>query len=240
MNLYETIQEDGYDIKIYIDENPESPRQWDNFGKMICFHNRYTLGDEHKYSDPEEFLMEIAGLSEEQAQKLYYKANESHNDYIDLLIQKASKSNVILPLYLYDHSGISMSCSDTYPYNDRWDAGMVGFIYIPYEDIRKEFDSKRVTKKLKEQAVHNLKGEVDVYDDYLRGDVYGYEVEYDGESIGSVWGYYGDEHEKSGLLESARGDISADQTDRRKKHSEKLKSYIMNRVPLMYREPANF
>jgi hypothetical protein len=25
-------------LRIFADENPESPREWDNFGKMICFH----------------------------------------------------------------------------------------------------------------------------------------------------------------------------------------------------------
>lgn len=35
-------------LKIYQDMNEdeeESPRNWDNVGKMICFHREYKLGD---------------------------------------------------------------------------------------------------------------------------------------------------------------------------------------------------
>lgn len=35
----------GYTIKIYHDEDAESPRDWDNLGEMVCFHRRYNLGD---------------------------------------------------------------------------------------------------------------------------------------------------------------------------------------------------
>ena len=34
------------------------------------------------------------------------------------------------PLYAYEHSSISLSISDEYPFNDRWDAGQIGVIVI--------------------------------------------------------------------------------------------------------------
>ena len=46
------------------------------------------------------------------------------------------KNNVaILPLYLYDHSGLAMSTSD---FGDRWDSGCVGFIYMDKDTAMKE------------------------------------------------------------------------------------------------------
>jgi len=36
--------------KIVADMNPESPREWDNVGTMVCSHRRYNLGDEHQLS----------------------------------------------------------------------------------------------------------------------------------------------------------------------------------------------
>ena len=39
----------GYKVTIEPDENPVSPRDWDNMSKMICFHRRHALGDEHDY-----------------------------------------------------------------------------------------------------------------------------------------------------------------------------------------------
>ena len=36
----------GYTVKYLVNDTyGESPREWDNFGTMICFHNRYDLGD---------------------------------------------------------------------------------------------------------------------------------------------------------------------------------------------------
>ncbi len=43
------------------DESPDNPRDsYDHFGNMICFHKRYSLGDEHDYKEPEDFLRELA------------------------------------------------------------------------------------------------------------------------------------------------------------------------------------
>jgi hypothetical protein len=39
-----------YRIKIYYDSNPGDPRADDNIAKMVCFHGRYKLGDEHDYN----------------------------------------------------------------------------------------------------------------------------------------------------------------------------------------------
>ena len=45
----------GYSIKLFQDEDSESPRDWDNLGHMICFHPNYDLGDKHNMT-PEELL----------------------------------------------------------------------------------------------------------------------------------------------------------------------------------------
>ena len=41
---------DGYQLEIILDDSPESPRTWDNIGRMICFHKRENLGDDHEYN----------------------------------------------------------------------------------------------------------------------------------------------------------------------------------------------
>ena len=43
----EKVDYKGYIIEIEQDENPESPREWDNLTTMICFHKKYNLGDKH-------------------------------------------------------------------------------------------------------------------------------------------------------------------------------------------------
>ena len=90
---------------------------------------------------------------------------------------------------MYDHSGITIS---TYPFNDCWDSGRIGYIYVSMDDIKKEYDTDKITPELKEIINRVLKGEVSEYDQYLTGDVYGYQLEdSSGEIIDSCWGYYG-------------------------------------------------
>ena len=178
--MKETIDEKrigDYLIEIFPDYEPESPREWCNLGKMICFHKRYDLGDKHDYD---------------------------HNDYsgwdeMEKAIIKNENAAVILPLYLYDHSGITIS---TTPFSCPWDSGQIGFIYVSKQDVLKEFGGKIVTKKLKGKAEAILKAEVQTYDQYLRGDVYRYKISKVStcdqgnehkEELDSVWGFYGEE-----------------------------------------------
>jgi hypothetical protein len=192
----DAIEIGRYYAEIVIDNDPgESPRDWDNLGTMVCFHDRYNLGDivgtgrrveygkgENTFSDSEEFVNWV---------------EENKNDIA-----------VILPLYLYDHSGISMSCGHDYPYNDRWDSGQIGYIFVTKEEVKKEYSAKICTAKVKKLAENCLRGEVENYDQYLRGEVYGYRLyrltlddgmELDdndnpedyGEELDSCYGYYG-------------------------------------------------
>ena len=162
----------GYTIKIEEDIDPSNPRtDRDNLGTMVCFHSRYDLGDKHDYKQ------------------------SNFNSWAELrqALVRDQDPAVILPLRLYDHSGISMSTSTTYPYNDQWDSMQVGFIYVSKEKVRKEYSKKAISKKLKEKVTTYLVGEVETYDQYLRGDVYGYSISKKDEDLDSCWGYYGDE-----------------------------------------------
>ena len=106
---------------------------------------------------------------------------------------------IVLPLYLYDHSGITIN---TTGFSCQWDSGQVGYIYVSIKHVKKEYNWKRLTKKRREQIEQYLKNEVEVYDDYLTGNVYGYIIkDKDDEQIDSCWGYYGD-YDQYCLLEA--------------------------------------
>jgi len=165
----------NYLIEIIQDDYTESPREWDNLGTMICFHSRYNLGDKHDYQFYD-----------------YDSWDEQRKD-----IEKKENSCVILPLYLYDHSGITIS---TIPFGCNWDSFQVGWIVISKEKVRKEYNVKRINKELIEKVTNILEGEVKTYDQYLTGDVYGYRVSKvtecelgheHKEEVDSCWGYYG-------------------------------------------------
>lgn len=152
----------GVAFEVMFDEDCESPREWDNMGTMICNHRRYNLGDES--FNPEHY-----------------------NGWEDMREQLEKDNAVVLPLYLYDHSGITMN---TTGFSCPWDSGQVGFIVVSREKILKEYGGTRLTKKKIEKARKCLIGEVETYDQYLCGDVYGYLIE---AYNNSCWGFFGEE-----------------------------------------------
>ncbi len=167
----------GHTIKIYYDPDAESPQEWSNLGMLICWHRRYRLGDSHHYDSPEAFLRDLADVSDQ--------SDLSMNQ----MLERAERKAVILPVFLYDHSGLAMN---TIGFHCPWDSGQVGYIYVTLEAVRQEFGLKRVTKALREKAADILRGEIVSYDAYLGGRVYGYVIEQDGEEIDACWGFVGD------------------------------------------------
>lgn len=137
-------------IRIEMDPYPENPRKYyDTVGTMVCFHDRYSLGDTHDYN-PRDF--------------------SSWEELKEQIIRDHSPA-AILPLFLLDHNGITIS---TRPFRDPWDSMQVGFIF---------------TKENPE----DLEFEVELYDQYLRGEVCGFIIEGDeGEVLDSCWGIYGE------------------------------------------------
>src|SRR5580692_11428356 len=115
-------------IKILPDNDAVSPRTWHNLGTMACWHTRYNLGDIQPKQSSEEWLAD-----------------------------NAPKGSVVLPLYLYDHGGITMS---TGPFLCPWDSGQVGYIVATPEAIRKEFSCKRIGKVIRAKVEKILIQEV--------------------------------------------------------------------------------
>ncbi len=157
-----------YSLRISPDPDPPNPREWDNMGTMVCFHNRYNLGDKTELTS-----------------KDFNGWNELRN-----YLTKKKDAAVILPLYLYDHSGLAIS---THPFSCPWDSGQVGFVYVSREKLFKEYrpnNKKYLTHALKVWAEGVLRGEVEIYNTYLSGDAWGYKILYEGEDVvDSCWGY---------------------------------------------------
>ena len=149
------------EIKIIQDEDPESPREWDNLGTMVCWHRNYNLGDKNEFASNEAFLE-------------WWRNNGA--------------GGILLPLYLYDHSGITMS---TGPFWCPWDSGQVGWIYVTAEKIRQEYSVKRISHANRTRARQVLEGEVQTYDQYLTGDVWGFVIEHEGAHLESCFGMFG-------------------------------------------------
>lgn len=253
----------GFRIGMYTDTDPESPREWSNVGTMVCWHRRYTLGDEQPSVTPDEYLANLAyqalplleekhelstarleeGADYGQYPALRAKMEKSQRERIE---QVLANNYLILPLHLYDHSGITMSTSR---FSCPWDSGQVGFIYVSHAKVREEWGTKleKLGRPLSEETLAKawkyLEGEVETYDEWLTGNVYGFCTEHiledgdTGDVIDSCWGYYGYDWKESGLLEAAKDSIDGYIHGCIAAHSSKLKTWIKNKVPLDKRYP---
>lgn len=169
LNQVEHFTVNNHDVFIMTDPDPANPRvEWDNACTMVCWHKRYNLGDKHDFATPEDFLAWW---------------NENHKE-----------TGTITPLYLYDHSGITIR---TKPFDCPWDSGQVGWAYITAEQAKSE--------RLADPAT-TIEAEVSTYDQFIRGEVYCFSVEdKDGNVIDGSCGYYGLDHVKAEATEVANG-----------------------------------
>lgn len=166
-----SIIRDGHRLSIIQDDTSDSPRDWDNIGTMVLFHNRYNLANETSI---------VQG---------YFR------DWLDLqkVLKNQYKSKVIIPVYMLDHSGV---CLKTTPFNNRWDSGQVGFIFADPQQLEKMGSTHLSPVRLEEILI----AEVETYSKYLSGEVYGYRLEkiekckccnhISYTEIDSCWGFY--------------------------------------------------
>jgi len=195
-------------IKIEHDDHPESPRELYNLGTMVCWHKRYKLGDEQPRGDEHEYLLALAekvkpGTAqrwERWVEKYPYPRDRQEwkdfeydrDKHWSKLVQPILDKHIIeLPLFLYDHSGVTMS---TGRFSCPWDSGKVGFIYVTVAKAKAIYGWKTKAEFNREKIEQTLRHEVQTYDDFLTGQVYGYEVEgwngEDWEQVDSCYGFY--------------------------------------------------
>lgn len=204
LDLIDKETGDAFIMEIKYDSGYESPREWDNQGTMLCWHRRYTLGDENSFESPDDYLISLIEKHGKADEGKYNRLSTS--ELIEIV--HATESVEIMPLYLYDHSGLTIS---TNSFGDPWDSGQVGWISVDRATIEKNYNTDK--QGWQEIARQVLKGEVAIYDTYLRGDVYGFVIEkeiecqtchhVEMETIDSCWEFYGDNWQTNGLYDNA-------------------------------------
>ena len=124
----------------------EDPREDDNLGILGCFHPKYDLTDKGVPFKAEMF-----------------EGWDEMEDYITGTL----RSLVCLPVYMYDHSGITVSTS---PFSCNWDSGQIGWIYTTAKRVG-EIGFKQEEKESWSDYIARMKAaleaEVKVYDDYV-------------------------------------------------------------------------
>lgn len=96
-----------------------------------------------------------------------------------------------VPVWSYVHSGATVRAAWQNPFSCPWDSGRSGWVYVPMEKALKEYGRKLPSKKFRLRVRDQLIKEVEVFNMYLTGDVYGYEIEHNGHSLDSCWNYSG-------------------------------------------------
>lgn len=99
-------------------------------------------------------------------------------------LMKEQKAFASIPIYGYSHSGIYVSST---PFNCPWDSGLAGFMFTTKEKL-KEAGLQGISVK---EAEEYLKAELEVFNHYVSGCVYGYViVGKDLETVDSCYGFY--------------------------------------------------
>lgn len=158
-------------------------------------------------------------LFDQEAACIYHLDSDSAReiaDYMHELMYTEDKAKLcrkygeekvfILPVWMYEHSGISLSAGvRSYPYNDPWDSGCLGYAYVWRDVIEANFGH---VDDWKAKAEEIIQSEIETYSSYLNGDCWGYELysrddaseEWE-ETDESCWGFYGNDLEENGMVD---------------------------------------
>ena len=170
-------------LTIYADEDPGNPRtEWDNLGTMILCGSYAWQGDKHGWGEK--------GWDEWGREASLPKR-----------IEESAGPILFLPIHGRCPSRGGMFAGAP----GDWDPDTCdGMIYVSLADVRREYSCKRVSAKVRGQALSVLRGEVETQDQYLTGEVFGYVLEDpQGEHVDSCWGYYGIDYARQEARDTA-------------------------------------
>lgn len=166
-NAIETVKRGGFTAHIYYDTNSLDPRK--DCDNLGKIVSRKLTSDVN---------FEFSGDKERDIERL----------------KQEFGATVILPIYMYSHGGETIN---TTGFSCPWDSGQVGWIFATTEDICKEYNCKRVNPAIRRRVEQILGGEIENYDQHIRGEVYRY-VLFDktGNEVDACWGIYGFDYVK--------------------------------------------
>jgi hypothetical protein len=237
--MEESIEYRGFTIELVNDQNADNPfEEWDCNLPLMASYGRnegkdYSKGEIYKYlcSVPtdNQIIRHQKVIAElfEDIDLDYFKDNDfSKQEKIDEIrgyIEKGNASFDQLETYcnLFKIPALSTS-------RNGYSQGDYSNLFICYT---KEFENRTgclisVVDEL------FLSSTADLYGHWAFGDVYGYNVE---EINDSCYGFYGYDHEKSGLLENAKNGIDCHLERVKKERFAKIKQLIRAKVSLILR-----
>lgn len=130
--------------------------------------------DADMYTDSELFdIYSKHKKYEFNTQKLYLDTDECYSWDDEKKVLEDSDLDIVYirDLYLFDHGGLVLSTSS---FNDRWDSGQLGLIYITKKKLINYFGDDRLDEERIKEINRLLKGYIDNYNNILNGQVFGY------------------------------------------------------------------
>jgi hypothetical protein len=156
-------------ITVKYDINPMSPRELDDFTTLFSAHSRYAI-DQYEGKKQDEVRLALA-----DSELVEY---DDHDDYqVSDLYEIAQEARdtiaAVLPVYMYEHSGVTLNTSG---FSCPWDSGQIGFICITKERAKELLGVSNLTEEHTQKLYETLEQEVAMLSKYLEGDIYTIEV----------------------------------------------------------------
>lgn len=190
MEIIEEFHHGGVTLRIMRDSDPIDPRTHDNLATIILLSHEYDLGDDRrglKHTDFETF------------------------DQFYRYVFDVRGAIWARPIQVRDYGYVTQLDMIDWPITD-WNPNRVGLIYVTEERIQ-ELCGPGDQYRTLEFAIKTFESELKEYNQWLDGDVYGFELvepctcpkckNKHEETLDSCWGYYGQDWQANGLLEAA-------------------------------------
>lgn len=153
-NYYRALRDDK-EVLVVCEQDVDgidSPLSWTDPVKdhrplfVLTNHRCYTFGDKDAEDTAWELIKDSSKWNTEWEEEYLYDRDLDEddededcwvrnpnfidpNDGIDAIITAADRVDAhVMPVYMYEHSGIWLSLGRDYPFNDRWDSGVLGII----------------------------------------------------------------------------------------------------------------
>lgn len=215
-------------IQVIQDEDPINPfMDWDGNPSVAAFHRNYDLSSKD---------VQCGNYVSHKRKNPKYTFDEPE-DLIEFI--QSEEVLAAVDLYLLDHSGLWLSSGRFDCDPQGWDTSRIGYMFITKSHVKEWYgEEKEITDEFVAYLYKQLDQSVELYNDYLTGNVYGYKIlnGEDGEEMDSCWGYYGDDRE-SGLLDQAKGVVDYEVKELYKRRKEQMKKYLIHKIPLNKRVP---
>lgn len=210
-------------VRIEPDTCAENPRE-DADGRVGTMVSLEWLADAACEVDPEiehlsDKIDDMWDNDEEYTPEYQLRISARGNRIADAI----AKSMFILELHYSEHGPqCSLSVGTTWVTGADEDDSVDGYIYVTREQAAKAYGIDEWTPETEQRVMTYLQGEVEIYDKWMQGDVYGFICEelYEGDDpdsgwveIDSCWGFCGSDPDTNGMKDHWSDVFKADDVE---------------------------